>query len=190
MAKTNIFQEFIITGNLQDTKLDQLIIETLEKHYLKNEQRIASNCGGFQTTDITDDVICKKLLNGTINLLSKNFNFSNNFKLHLMNVWINKNNKNDYNVPHHHLISDLSGIYYTKTFPGEGGELVFYRDNSKLIEACKLEKILNCPEIHTKFTITPVNKMLIIFPSYLTHSVKPSKVDGRISTAFNLTITI
>jgi uncharacterized protein (TIGR02466 family) len=190
MTKINIFQEFIITGILQDNELDKLIIETLEKHCLENKQRIVSNRGGFQTNNITNEIILEKLLIKTNNLLLENFNFSNNFKLNLKDAWINKNNNNDYNIPHHHLMSDLSGVYYTKTFPGEGGDLVFYRDNSKLIDIFKLSKILNYSEIHTTYTITPQNNMIIIFPSYLTHSVEPSKAESRVSTAFNLNIII
>jgi uncharacterized protein (TIGR02466 family) len=190
MAKVNIFQEFIITGILQDNELDKLIIETLEKHCLENKQRIVSNRGGFQTTNITNEIILKKLLIKTSNLLFENFNFSNNFKINIRNAWINKNNNNDYNIPHHHLTSDLSGVYYTKAFPGEGGDLVFYRDNSKLLDISKLSKILNYPEIHTTYTFTPQSNTIIIFPSYLSHSVEPSKTEGRISTAFNLNIIV
>jgi uncharacterized protein (TIGR02466 family) len=190
MAKVTIFQEFIITGILQDNELDKLIIETLEKHCLRNEQRVISNEGGFQTTDITNEIILKKLLNKTNNILQENFNFLRQFKISLTNAWINKNNKNDYNRPHAHIPHDLSGVYFTKTFSEQGGELVFHRDNTKLIASCNLRKVLDSSEIHTQWSIEPKNHMIIIFPSYLTHEVKPSKVDGRISTAFNIDVLI
>jgi len=188
MAKIDIFNEFILTGVLQDSELDQLIIETLEKHYLENKQRVLTNRGGFQTTNITNEIISKKLLNKTINILLENFNFVKNFTLNLTDIWINKNNSNDYNAPHNHPSSDLSGVYYTKTFPGQGGELIFYRDNSKLIDNSKLKNILKHSETHTEFTLEPKNHTIFIFPSYLTHSVNPSKTDNRISTAFNIDI--
>ena len=190
MAKINIFNEFILTGILQDSELDQLIIETLEKHCSENKQRVLSNRGGFQTIDINNEIISKKLLDKATNMLSENFNFVKNFTLYLANAWINKNNSNDYNIPHIHPESDLSGVYYTKTFPGQGGELIFYRDNSKLIDNSKLKNILNHSETQTEITFEPKNNTIFIFPSYLTHSVSPSKVDNRISTAFNMDIVI
>jgi uncharacterized protein (TIGR02466 family) len=190
MAKINIFNEFILTGILQDSELDQLIIETLEKNIVENKQRVKSNEGGFQTTDITNEIILKKLLNKTNNILQENFNFFKDFEINLRNAWINKNNKNNYNYAHHHIENDLSGVYYTQTFSEQGGELVFYRDNSKLLDSCNLYKVLDCAETHTEYSIKPINNMIIIFPSYLTHEVKPSKMDGRISTAFNIDLLI
>jgi uncharacterized protein (TIGR02466 family) len=187
MAKINIFSDFIIAGVLEDNEIDAQIYDYLEKSKQLKKCKQLSNIGGFQTEDITDKIILNKLLLKSQNLLIEHLKFKN-LKLNFVldRAWINENNKHDYNEYHYHPGTDISGIYYTKTCK-EGGELIFLRDN-KAIEYTNLNMVLDCPDSHTFYKVKPTPKSILLFPSYLTHAVRPSVEDGRVSTAFDLNI--
>lgn len=101
-----------------------------------------------------------------------------NKKIHKTYFWANINSHGGSDVVHHHNFSvdppqnEMSGVYYIKT-PENSGQICF----------------LNQMVPHEHSPLTPKEKDLVIFPSYLLHYVTPNlSQEDRISIAFNFQI--
>jgi hypothetical protein len=83
--------------------------------------------------------------------------------------WVNRyeNTEMEY---HTHNGSHLSAVFYP-VVEGEGGEIVFY--DPRFFAARGYD--MNFRKLHSSMTYKPEPGALIIFPSYLYHSVKSSK---------------
>lgn len=98
--------------------------------------------------------------------------------------WANVSRKGDFNATHTHPGMTWSGVYYVDTgeTPGQqdSGALRF-SDPTPGSAASFLPFVARAyPEIK------PVPGLMVLFPSYLPHSVHPHRGDGvRISIAFN-----
>jgi uncharacterized protein (TIGR02466 family) len=109
---------------------------------------------------------------------------ANNLKLG--NWWININGKYDYNMPHDHQNSVLSGVYYVSVPQPNMGNLILHRDDTaEYFLTSKVERQLTaanmlsveCPVKESKF---------YLFPAWTKHSVERNEGDEeRISIAFN-----
>ena len=104
----------------------------------------------------------------------------------LGNWWININGKHDYNMPHDHQNSVLSGTYYVSVPEPNMGDLVLHRgDTAEFFLTSKVKReptmanalSIPCPVEESKF---------YLFPSWVKHSVERNNTDSeRISIAFN-----
>ena len=101
--------------------------------------------------------------------------------------WINVNERGDYNTPHYHPGNTWSGVYYIRT-----GSDVPDRPTSGRIEfidprtRCEFLGPRDGVRHSGSIWISPVDGMLLIFPSYLEHYVHPYEGSGeRITLAFN-----
>jgi len=107
-------------------------------------------------------------------------------ELALGNFWININGHHDYNMPHDHQGSVLSGVYYVSV-PEEGmGDLVLHRgDNAEFFLTSKVKREM------TMTNALSMNKpakesTFYIFPSWTVHHVERNDTHSeRISIAFN-----
>ncbi len=108
------------------------------------------------------------------------------FPLRMTECWINVYRSGDAQEAHVHKNNVVSGIYYVKA-PDGCGELLFHSplaDN--MLEPPKTETTdFNTPAVG----ITPIAGQMLLFRSWLRHSVKPNRItEDRISIAFNLTM--
>jgi uncharacterized protein (TIGR02466 family) len=104
----------------------------------------------------------------------------------LGNWWININRKYDYNVPHIHQNSVLSGVYYVSVPQSNMGNLILHRNDTaeyflnfrvKTQPTAANMLFVECPVEESKF---------YLFPSWVKHSVERNEGDEeRISIAFN-----
>lgn len=104
----------------------------------------------------------------------------------LGNWWININGKYDYNMPHDHQNSVLSGVYYVSVPQPNMGNLILHRDDTaEYFLTSKVERhptaanmlSVECPVEESKF---------YLFPAWTKHSVERNEGDEeRISIAFN-----
>ena len=104
----------------------------------------------------------------------------------LGNWWININGKHDYNMPHDHQNSVLSGVYYVSVPKSNMGNLVLHRDDSA--EFFLTSKVERQPTASNMLSVEcPVSEsMFYLFPSWTKHSVERNESeDERISIAFN-----
>jgi uncharacterized protein (TIGR02466 family) len=104
------------------------------------------------------------------------------------NFWLNVNRKYNYNSVHSHPFSVVSGVLYIKVPKGDSGNIRFYR-NDGFSDYVPQGMGNDTPDTFSEFTIVPEPNKLILFPSYIKHSVESNlseaQDDVRISLAFN-----
>ena len=159
----------------------------------------ASNYGGYQSDSFRDTFIPDPLSKLYQRLMANayesadSFGFSN-YTLKLANLWMNINRKSNYNLLHTHAGCIMSGVYYAKVPECCSGDLKFVRD---LNHQC-LKEYWGCNENfdryehdynYMEYYIQPKENLMILFPSWLMHSVDASSSDDdRISLSFNINI--
>ena len=102
-------------------------------------------------------------------------------------MWAVINKKNSSNAMHIHSNNYISAAYYVKA-PKNCGDIVFYDPRPAPVFShpiAKKSNILNA----TLNSITPDEGLLVLFPSYLDHSVKPNlSSNQRIVISFNVNL--
>lgn len=153
-----------------------------------NKGRIISNVGGYQSSDLQGP---HKVLN---NLFTEILTASEDYAKSLQmttsitidNIWINVNGYKDSNNSHIHPHSLFSGVFYVQTNPKSGNiqftrdDIMIYDWNDKTIEQQNESNAWSYYQV-------PENNRLLLFPSWLNHSVKANMSDeDRISISFNV----
>ena len=181
------FQLYCEKLNFDTDSLSNLCFELQNKN--KDYGRISSNLGGWQSDDLFDAYTIisnlRKLIYNHIDIYSKNFKL--NKKLKLDNLWININGYKDLNLPHIHPNNILSGVFYVKV-PKNSGKIRFENPCLDLMESVYQNSIIEYNSINSAtWSLEPDENLLILFPSFLKHSVLPNmnKKEKRISISFN-----
>ena len=106
-------------------------------------------------------------------------------KIEIPNIWSIINKRGSSNAMHIHSNSYISAAYYVKA-PEKCGDIVFYDPRqSRLVRKPKISKLnnLNGEEVNIK----PTDGLLVLFPSYLYHSVNENlSNEERIVIGFNV----
>jgi uncharacterized protein (TIGR02466 family) len=106
--------------------------------------------------------------------------------LKINECWINVYNTNDAQEIHCHTNSVISGVYYVKAPPGSS-PLMFHSPMADVMLNPPSTKITELNLLAAAFEA--VEGQMILFRSWLKHSVKPSTIkDDRVSIAFNITM--
>ena len=161
--------------------------------------RAASNDGGWQSQDFVPPYICddhaltelyNKIIATAYNC-ADDFGFRH-YTLEVSNLWMNVNTKGHFNHLHNHTGSILSGVYYAKVPTCCSGDIKFlkpfYESSLKESWGCadNFDNWEN-PANENEHYHTPKENQMVIFPSWLAHSVdKSSSQDDRISLSFNI----
>ena len=182
----DIFKTSVYKILINDPQFNKLILEEL--YNPKYESFNRSNQGGMQIhpdkgTEL-ELTLQKHLINYIPDYIT-GLDYKNIFKGFIIDsFWINENKKHNYNHRHMHPDSHISGVYYCKV-PEKSGRLFFediYSDHKNL---CKGN--LKAPLFETTHLITPEERALLLFPSWLHHHVEPSETnEPRISLSFNI----
>jgi len=142
-----------------------------------------SNSGGWQSestaerSDLMSQIITE--VDYRMNYVYEQYGIG---KPKLNNYWINVNPKNTFNFSHNHPHSYFSAVLYIKT-PKDSGSISFERPD--MLNDYIVPSIIK-PNNSVLFKVTPQAGMLLIFPSFLKHSVDINLSDEeRISIAFN-----
>ena len=187
MAKSNIFSDFLLHTEIKDDEIKNKILSILEKEEKQKNNNFVSNRGGFQSNTIDDKLIQNFFLHQSVSLIQENFKFKNLTEVKLVNIWINKNFKGDYNVPHVHPLCHFSGIYYLKT-SNKDGKLIFLKGDNSSSMMNNLA-FIDHENFYHRFEVQPKNNLFILFPSNLKHMVEPHYEEHpRISVSFNLVL--
>ena len=134
-----------------------------------------------------------KLMKKITNCIQTIHQQSRRENVRLVDFWININGKGGSNVPHTHPGAKYSGVFYIKV-PKEmkGGNLFFLRDYNETYLTSQenmgfFKQGYNLlPNDLPKIPVKPLEKLLIVFPSWLPHSVEFNGTDEeRISLSFN-----
>ena len=146
-----------------------------------NGRRVSNT--GWQCV-IKEHLDIEKDINDYINEFASNIGFKKTQKVNQM--WVNINGNKDFNMPHVHLNSHFSGVFYSK-LPKNSGKLVFQNPYEGIYYLWdNLEKKNTTADNAFTYEITPREKELYIFPSWLRHYVEANLSDeDRISISFD-----
>ena len=200
MAEKNIIPFF--TTSVMQIQLDLDIVKLTELAFqIRNKDKDGvqvTNKGGWQSNNVIEeaheelDKLKKEITQYLQTYHSEIFQgmkFKGNVVQSLANMWVNINEKHHYNEWHIHPFATLSGVYYIKHDGVESGDILF-----KHPEHPQMAALHWSPEIVEAYNaatsgvvnITPKSNMLLIFPSWMNHSVEVNlNNDPRISVSFN-----
>ena len=174
-----------------NTELENYILN-LRKKDEKGQKK--SNAGGWHSHnfDLNNDNTAKKFAKifeefykkVIINEMGWKYD-SNKVKMDAM--WSIINKKGSFNIQHNHPNAYLSSAYYVR-YPEKSGSIKFFDPREQ--KNIRYPKIKNYTDISAVITeITPKEGDLLIFPSYLYHSVGENlSEDDRIIVSFNINI--
>ena len=109
--------------------------------------------------------------------------------ININNMWAIINTGGSANLRHQHGNSTISGAYYVRA-PKNSGDIVFY--DPRPAPVYTYPKALNPNLLNAQVNgINPKEGALVLFPSYLDHSVNENlSNDERIVISFNITIQV
>jgi uncharacterized protein (TIGR02466 family) len=190
LIQTKLFHSNLYTGEINFPS--DLIHNVIN---LKNsvESVAFSNRGGWQSPSYTsytsNEFMHSVLVDITEHLIPVYDSYGIDSLPALSNYWFNVNDKFNYNIAHIHPFSYFSGCLYLKV-PKNSGELVFNRPDI-LESTINNNKQKSNENTWARYYITPQPNLLVIFPSYLMHSVESNLTEDedseRISISFNFT---
>ena len=153
---------------------------------------IKSNFIGWHSHDfdLNDNVpkkftqIIKNNINKTLNDMDWDLDKQ---EIKITNMWAIVNAGHAFNQKHHHGNSDISAAYYVKA-PEKCGDIVFYDPRPAPVFRHPIAKSPNILNASIN-SIKPEEGLLVLFPSYLEHSVNPNLSNNeRIVISFNITL--
>ena len=184
IGKTKISKKFYDKLNNEfDSKSNSKKIDYSSKlaSQIKNELKISNN---FIKKNL------EKELKDSINKFLSNEKIQNIKEIKILNFWIVRQFKGEYNPIHYHE-GDLSGVGYLKLPKG--------MTNNKMIKNKKLKTNGTIDFINGQkgflsksiYNVVPKIRDLLIFPNYLMHTAYPFNIEGeRRSFSFNAKIIL
>ena len=184
IGKTKISKKFLDKLNNEfDVKSNSKKIDYSSKlaSQIKNELKISSN--------FIKKYLEKELIKNIIKFLS-NDKITNIKKIKILNLWVVRQFKSEYNPIHYHE-GDLSGVGYLKLPKG--------MTNNKMVKNKKLKTNGTIDFINGQkgflsksiYNVVPKIRDLLIFPNYLMHTAYPFNIEGeRRSFSFNAKIIL
>jgi len=184
----------------QDVKIRKQIksinkkLYTLVKKLEKKEKNLKtrfSNLGGFHSKPLIKNKLAEefvKFIQPTVYDNLKLFHFKNDVQVSFEEPWFTVNKKGHENHMHTHSGTDFSIVFYVKA-PKNCGDINFYQ-NPYINHGCgyfNFEMEAHHALNSMSWKVTPEESMMVMFPSYLQHSVKENLSDKeRISFALNI----
>ena len=105
----------------------------------------------------------------------------------ITSMWAIINEHGAFNQSHHHGNSDLSAAYYV-TAKENCGDIVFYDPRPAPVYRHPIAKSPNILNASVN-SVKPEDGLLVLFPSYLEHSVNPNNsIDKRIVISCNVSL--
>ena len=105
----------------------------------------------------------------------------------ITNMWAIINERGAFNQKHHHGNSDISAAYYVNAYEN-CGDISFYDPRPAPVFKHPLSKSANLLNASVN-SIKPEEGMLVLFPSYVEHSVSPNLSNKkRVVISFNLSL--
>ena len=184
IGKTKISKKFSDKLNNEfDSKSNSKKIDYSSKlaSQIKNELKISNN---FIKKNL------EKELKNSINKFLSNEKIQNIKEIKILNFWIVRQFKGEYNPIHYHE-GDLSGVGYLKLPKG--------MTNNKMVKNKKLKTNGTIDFINGQkgflsksiYNVVPKIRDLLIFPNYLMHTAYPFNIEGeRRSFSFNAKIIL
>ena len=107
-------------------------------------------------------------------------------KLVVDNYWININHRGDSNSRHNHPLSIFSGVVYLDASLDQGNIRFSYPGYDMINFSLPSMGMNKLCKLYYDFVVQPLTDKIVIFPSYVSHTVEQNPTDRpRISLAFN-----
>jgi uncharacterized protein (TIGR02466 family) len=190
----NLFATKLGIYDLADDDLNEALLK--ETNFLEQTEtsQNKSNNLGFQSSNVDLEkpvykTFIKKIKKHLLDYL-QNYNIKPPWQCIITNIWHNKNYKYSSNLSHVHCGAEFSGSYYIKV-PNDSGRIVFKNPNKHIAMSTFYDSMILKNNIYNSecHAIFPIEKTLLIFPSFIEHYVEVNKSqDPRYSIAFNLKI--
>lgn len=170
--------------------INKHLLQVTEQMEIETKSITRSNVGGWHSiSSLHQDerfADIRKIIGRTSAECAKHLGFDfTKANLVFQEMWINKNSPGDYNKAHVHPNAVLSGSYYVKV-PQNSGNIEFYdpvRERIMSVYPIKKRTKVNSQALEYRCS----DGLLVIFPSWLQHSVQPNRSDDfRVSIAFNM----
>ena len=175
---------------------DQLIEFVYEEKELWPSGNYVSNIGGWQSKPHYnyDNILFNTIKQTVVSYLKTNKIFGSDIFLDIDSLWMNINNRGDYNDLHNHPLSDWVGCFYIKTFKDCGG-IIF--DSPHTYTQGKELHWYN-EDIKEKYNFynqwewyQPEEGTIFLFPPSIQHKVSQNRTDNdRISASFNMQLRL
>ena len=184
IGKTKISKKFLDKLNNEfDIKSNSKKIDYSSKlaSQIKKELKISNN---FIKTNLEKELI------QNINKFLSNDKIKNIKKVKILNLWVVRQFKSEYNPIHYHE-GDLSGVGYLKLPKGMTNNQMV--NNKKLKTNGTIDFINGQRGFLSKsiYNVVPKIGDLLIFPNYLMHTAYPFNIEGeRRSFSFNAKIIL
>ena len=184
IGKTKISKRFFDKLNKEfDSKSNLKKVDYSSKlaSQIKKEIKISNN---FIKKNLEKELI------QSINKFLSNDKIKNVKKIRILNLWVVRQFKGEYNPIHYHE-GDLSGVGYLKLPTG--------MTNNKMVKNKKLKTNGTIDFINGQkgflsksiYNVVPKTRDLLIFPNYLMHTAYPFNIEGeRRSFSFNAKIIL
>ena len=190
-----LFPTQIVSGEIPDfEKIQQPLIDWIYKYKKQNSKSCKlSNVGGWQSEskEVFNDEGFKPFEKIIIDCIFELcFEYELIHPVQLLQMWININQPNTYNISHRHPGNTLSGVLWIKQ-TSSMGKFVFDNMDNGYRDAMLL---LNTEENHlykhnmiNEYTPKYKDGTMMLFPSGLSHRVEiNNSKEDRISLSFNL----
>ena len=190
-----LFPQQVAFGNIENfEEIQESIVEWMYD-YKKNNKGIAkiSNKGGWQSESkyVYEDKGFELFQKPIVDAIAE---VSQAFKLFgtttIVQMWLNINGPNSYNVCHRHPGCHLSGVLWVKQKPEQGRFVFDNIDNRNMILISKTDQnhlIKNnmMPELLPPYQ----DGTVLLFPSEMSHRVEINETnEDRLSISFNMTV--
>ena len=187
-----LFSTPVWSGMLNDYKdLNKILLDYINELKKKSPQgfKKSNNLGWHSNNFNLGDDVPKKFLDKAKPMIKESID-DMKWDLEFLtsritNMWSIINPKNSSNLRHTHPNSFLSSAYYIKA-PKNCGHLILHDPRSA--PTYKTAKTTKVSELNNdEYSITPQEGLLVLFPSYLHHSVGMNESDeDRIVLSFNI----
>ena len=166
--------------------------------YIKSKQsadpigKIKSNLNGWHSENFNlEEEEPKFFMNSISTLLNESFNDMGwdlkKSEIKITAMWSIINLKNASNARHSHPNNYISAAYYIKASKNSG-DIVFYDPRSA--NTIRFPNVSNTNKLNSNiFSVQPEEGLLVLFPSYLHHSVNiNNSEEERIVISFNINL--
>ena len=192
MNLNKIFYTPVWSGTIDCVTIDQLddVYKFCMTECNNDSGKISSNVGGWQSKDYFYQQLTDTPLKSVLNIILDNINdcmktMGSPAKVKFANIWMNVNFFENTNKLHTHG-GVLSGVFYVKT-PPNSGSIYFSREFD--LANWFIGSIMsqhNTEASVTEMQLYPAERMLVLFPAWVPHGVKPhNTIENRVSISFN-----
>jgi len=182
-----LYQNFIDNSSFELIKKDVYLYITNNKNKFQESWGCTTKTTFYEKqSPFQSDILEKQIQTHTENYF-KTWGFHIQGILKISNYWINLADQNDFQESHHHMDSQtltniFSGVLYIDV-PKNSGNLFLSNPNSFI------DLFPPNETSPPSYKITPKQKQIILFPSWLKHGVETNKSNNsRISLSWNVKI--